>query len=59
MTTNEIIDTGTKALVSAASAGASWGLQDISYVASIAASLVAILVGLSTFYNIAKAWRKK
>ncbi len=57
MTTNEITDTVTKAIVSGTSAGASWGLQDVSYMASITASLIAIIVGLSSLYNIVKAWK--
>lgn len=59
MNTNLVKDTVDRFIISGSSAAASWGLQDISYMLSICASIIAILVGLSTFYNIIQAWRLK
>jgi hypothetical protein len=57
--TNLVNDTVIKAGVSGVSAAASWGLQEVSYVASIIASCIGILVGLNALYNIWKGWRAK
>ena len=56
--TNDITDTVIKAGVTGISAGASWGLQDVSYIASIIASCIGILVGLNALYGIVKNWKK-
>ena len=58
MNTNILQDSIIKAGVSGTSAVASWGLQEVSYIASIIASCIGILVGLNALYNIIKAWKK-
>ena len=58
MDSNLVQDTVNKAVVTVGSAGASWGLQEVSYVASIIASCIGILVGLNALYNIYKGWKK-
>lgn len=58
MDSNLIENAVVKPAVSGASAVMSWGLQDVSYIASITASAIAILVGLSSLYNIVKGWKK-
>lgn len=47
-----------KPTISGASAFMSWGLQEVSYIASITASIIAIMVGINSLYHIVKGWKK-
>jgi hypothetical protein len=59
MDSNLIDNVVVKPAVSGATALMSWGLQDISYIASIVASIIAIIVGGNSLYHIIKGWLKK
>jgi len=59
MDSNLIDNVVIKPAVSGTTALMSWGLQDVSYIASIAASVIAILVGGNSLYHIIKGWLKK
>ena len=59
MDSNLIDNVVVKSAVSGTTALMSWGLQDVSYIASIIASVIAILVGLNSLYHIIKGWLKK
>lgn len=56
MNTNIINETVVKSAITGTSAVASWQLQDISYIASIIASCVGILVGAHAIYTIIKGY---
>jgi hypothetical protein len=59
MDSNLIDNVVIKPAVSGTTALMSWGLQDVSYIASIIASIIAILVGVNSLYHIIKGWYKK
>ena len=56
MDSNLIENVVIKPAVSGTTALMSWGLQDVSYIASITASIIAILVGVNSLYHIIKGW---
>lgn len=59
MDSNLIDNAVIKPAVSGTTALMSWGLQDVSYIASIIASIIAILVGVNSLFHIIKGWYKK
>jgi hypothetical protein len=59
MDSNLIDNAVVKPSISGVSAVMSWGLQDVSYIASITASAIAILVGGNSLYHIIRGWLKK